>query len=95
MKKEKAKLPVFFKPILWSYDFAKMDAEKHKKTIITNTINYGNLKQWKWIANYYGKQILQKEFDKIPQSAIRPQALKLASILFSIKPSKYVSRSTK
>jgi len=95
MNKENSKLPVFFKPILWSYNFEKMDAEKHKKTIITNTINYGTLKHWQWIANHYGKQILQREFSKIPQSAIRPKASKLASILFSIKPSKYATRSVK
>lgn len=28
-------------PFLWSYDLAKLNLEKDKKRIITNTLNYG------------------------------------------------------
>lgn len=93
MKKKKIKLPISFKPLFWSYDFSNINLEESIKSIIVNTINYGDLRQWKWIADYYGKNSLRKEFSKIPRSEIRPQALKLAELLFSIKPSKYAYRS--
>ena len=35
----------------------------------------------------------KKEFIKIPKSEIRPKAMKLAELIFSIKPSKYAFRS--
>lgn len=93
MRKKKTKLPKSFKPLFWSYNFSNVDLEKSPKSIIVNTVNYGNIEQWKWIAEYYGKNSLQNEFSKIPQSEIRPRALKLAKLLFSIKPSKYAQRS--
>jgi hypothetical protein len=43
------RLPPFFKPILWSYNFAALDPETHKKAIS------GDLSHWQWIIAYYGK----------------------------------------
>lgn len=95
MNKKIKKLPLFFKPLLWSYDFSKVDLEKYKRSIIVNTINYGDLKHWKWIIEYYGANILQKELSKMAKSEIRPRAMKLAELFLSIKPSKYAHRSIK
>ena len=50
------KLPLFFKPILWSYIFEKCDPQKMKRTIIVQALNYGNLSHWNWIRSYYGEE---------------------------------------
>jgi uncharacterized protein DUF6922 len=36
-------LPETFRPLLWSYDFSRIDPLKHKKTIILQALNYGTL----------------------------------------------------
>lgn len=89
------RLPTFFKPILWSYDFSKIDSVKNKKTIIVNAINYGDLRHWKWISRYYGKKEIQNDLKEISASEIRPRALKLASILFSVNTFNYAPRGVK
>ena len=85
-------LPVFFKPILWSYDFSRIDSELQKKTIVVNTINYGDLRHWRWIAHYYGRDVIAKVLAEISASEIRPRAQKLAGILFSITSFNHASR---
>ena len=47
-------LPPLFRPLLWSYDFSNIDADKHRKTIIVHALNYGTLKHWRWIKKHYG-----------------------------------------
>lgn len=75
-------LPDFFKPILWSYDFDEMHAETQKKTILVQTINYGQWKHWHWIAQRYGKSEIAKILSTCPQTAFRPPAFFLAKTLF-------------
>ena len=86
------KLPEFFKPILWSYDFPAIDSEKNKKVIIVNTINYGDLKHWHWLIQHYGKEAVKDVLEQIPSSEIRPRALCLATTIFSIKNFNYAPR---
>ena len=95
LKFKSSKLPSFFKPILWSYDFSSLDLEKHKKTIIVNTINYGNWKHWKWIVKTYGKKEVKRVIQNTPASEFRKSALKLICLLLGIKKLKYASRSDK
>lgn len=75
-------LPVAFKPLLWSYDFEHIDPLRDKKTIIINTINYGDLLHWKWLAQFYGKNEVTHVLRQVRQIEIRPSALRLASLLF-------------
>ena len=51
-------MPEYFKPIMWSYDFNAIDPTKDKKTIIINAINYGDLKHWKWMIKFYGREAI-------------------------------------
>ena len=81
---ESAKLPDFFKPLLWSYDFSRIDPEKHRKVIIVNTINYGDLKEWRWISGHYGQGAIRKILETMPVSELRPRVRKLAALLFSV-----------
>lgn len=95
IKKRSVFLPDFFKPIMWSYDFSKIDAEKDKKTIILNTINYGDLKHWRWIEKRYGQPIIQEILGNMSVTEIRPKVLKLVALIFSIKDFNYAPRGTK
>ncbi len=88
-------LPDFFKPIMWSYDFSKIDLNKDKKWIIVNVINYGDLRHWKWIMEHCGRKTIQEVLADVPISEIRPRVLKLASIIFSIKNFNYAPRGVK
>ena len=92
---KKSKLPSFFKPLFWSYKFSSIDPEKHIKTIIVNSINYGDWKHWQWLARYYGKERLRRIIKEIPMSEFRKSALRLMMLIFNIRKMKYVSRSAK
>ena len=93
--KQKLRLPEFFLPLLWAYDFSSIDAERDKKRIIINTINYGQWKHWQWIVGYYCDKEIKQFIENTPISEFRPRALKLVSILLGIKDFKYESRSDK
>jgi len=93
--KQKLRLPEFFLPLLWAYNFSFIDSERDKKRIIINTINYGQWKHWQWIVNYYGEESIKQFIENTPISEFRPRALKLVSILLEIKNFKYASRSDK
>ncbi len=79
------KLPEFFRPLFWSYNFDSLDLEEDKKTITANTINYGDLKHWRWIVNYYGKEGVRKTLETIPATELKKRASRLAEILFDAK----------
>jgi len=79
------KLPVFFKPILWSYNIKKLDIKKHKKIIIVAAVNYGGLRHWYWIARQYGVRSVRSVLSKMPATAIRKHVRPLAKIIFSVK----------
>ena len=87
------KLPKNFKPLLWSYRFSDIDTEKNKKTIIVNTINYGNWEQWKWIIKNYGRRYIKQFLINSPKSEFFPRPLDLISLLLGIKKFKYASRN--
>ncbi|MFH1180880.1 MAG: hypothetical protein V1705_00535 [bacterium] len=93
--RENKSLPDFFKPLLWSYNFSKINSENHKEAIIANAINYGDLKHWRWINKAYGRNAIVGVLKNMPATGLRPRALRLASIIFSIKNFKYEPRGTK
>ena len=87
------KLPKNFKPLLWSYKFSAIDPEKDKRTIIVNTINYGNWKQWGWIMKNYGQKYIKQFLTNTPKSEFFARPLDLISLLLGIKKFKYASRN--
>jgi hypothetical protein len=87
------KLAKNFKPLFWGYDFNSIDPSKDQRIIITNTLNYGNLKQWRELNKIYGKKKLRKIIQLIPKSEFREQVLKLIKLLFNINKFQYASRS--
>ncbi len=78
-------MPLFFKPILWSFDFSNISPKEDKRLIIINTINYGDLRHWRWISNFYGKEEIRKVLCQAPASQIRKRVRPLAAIIFKIK----------
>ncbi len=94
MKRQINKLPKSFKPLLWSYDFDNLDLKKDKKTIIVNTINYGDLKQWKWIKEFYGLAALKKTLMTVSATELRSRVKPLAQLIFSIPSYNDAPRST-
>ena len=74
---------------MWSYNFDKIDSEKDKKTIIVNTINYGDLKHWQWLNKTYGTKEIGNILCKIPATELRKRARELAKIIFNIKKFNY------
>lgn len=87
------KLPDFFRPLFWSYDFSLIEPEQHKKIIIVNSINYGNLHHWKWLKQFYGSADIEATLQHVATTELRPRAKLLAQILFHIHLPNYVSRS--
>ena len=86
-------LPRYFRQILWSYDVSKIDTKKGRRLIVVNTINYGSWRHWTWIAENYGKQTVREIVESVPASEFRPGALRLASLIFSVRKQLYASRS--
>ncbi|KKQ19037.1 MAG: hypothetical protein US45_C0061G0005 [Candidatus Nomurabacteria bacterium GW2011_GWA1_37_20] len=76
-------LPVFFKPILWSYDFTSCNPRKMKKTIISQSLNYGSTLHWKWIKSFYGQKEVFLIFSSLPKTEIKEKTRKLAELYFS------------
>ena len=95
VKNSTTQLPLFFKPLMWSYKFKTIDPSRFKERIIVNTINYGRWEHWQWIVGYYGKDKVKSIIKNLPASEFRPGALILASLIFGIKKMKYENRSDK
>jgi hypothetical protein len=53
-------LPPLFRQLLWSYDFSHVDADKHRKTIIGQALNYGTVEHWRWIKKHHGSTTMRK-----------------------------------
>lgn len=77
------RLPEYFKEVLWSYNLEKMDPDKAKKTIIVNTINYGDLKHWRWVLNYYGGDEVLKIVDNTKETEMRKSVKRLLNIILN------------
>lgn len=82
-----------FKPLFWGYNFNSLEPQRDQRLIIVNTLNYGNLTQWRELAKIYGREHLRNAIRSIPQSEFRKQAIKLIKLLFNIKKFQYASRS--
>lgn len=82
-------LPEMFRPLLWSYVFEDIDPKEHYKELIVNTINYGDLKHWRWLIDYYGSEQVSKVITTVPFTEFRPRVVKLVSLLFHIPQSEF------
>lgn len=53
--------------LFWSADINLLDLEKHKKYIIHQVLQYGNLLDLKWLENIYSKNDVKKVFIDQPR----------------------------
>ncbi|OGI20848.1 MAG: hypothetical protein A3B68_09975 [Candidatus Melainabacteria bacterium RIFCSPHIGHO2_02_FULL_34_12] len=88
------KLPKSFEPLFWSQDYEKLDLDLDKKTIIINTINYGDLDEWKWVKTFYGEKIIKDILMKSPHTELRDHVKPLIQIFFSISQFNHAPRGT-
>ena len=94
MRNQKARLPEFFKPLFWSYKFSLLDPYRHKRVIVVNVLNYGDLNQWQWLIKTYGKSELKNFIESLPASEFRKPVRKLLFLLLGTR-FKYVFRGDK
>jgi hypothetical protein len=87
-------LPETFRPLLWSYDFSRIDPLKHKKTIIVQALNYGTLAHWRWLVQSYGREGVRDVLTHVPASEIKPRSLRLATLVFGVERFNYAPRGT-
>ena len=93
MQAEVKNLPEYFRPILWSYDFFKVDPYQDRIIIIVNSINYGDLRHWRWIRSFYGKSEVAKILQNVPVTELRGRVIRLTALLFGINKWNYAPRS--
>jgi hypothetical protein len=91
---ENLTLPETFRPLLWSYDFSRIDPLRHKKTIIVQVLNYGTLAQWRWLVESYGRDGIRGTLAHISASEIKPRSRRLASLLLGVEHWNYAPRGT-
>jgi len=85
---KKSTIPSFIRPFLWSYDVKKMDAQKDKKRIITNVLNFGTKKATKWALSTYPKTTIKQALRRPLPGEWSDKSLNFWSILFNVKPRK-------
>ena len=74
--------PETLRPLFWSYDFSRIDLERHRKTIIVQVLNYGTFSQWRWLIETYGRDAVRMILGQIPATEIKPRTHRLASLVF-------------
>ena len=89
---ENRAVPPILKPLFWSNDFSKLDLDKDQEHIVIQTINYGNLTDWKWLIERYGRQRVLFILRKVPATALRERVRRLAGVIFSITDFNYAPR---
>ena len=92
--KKEASVPDFFRPILWSVDFALVNVEKDKQTLIVQALNYGDLRHLRWIKETYGVGQIAKVLNSVPESEVKPHMGRLAELLFHIQLHQHALRNT-
>jgi len=87
-------IPETVRPILWSYDFDRLDPMKHRRTIVVQIVNYGTLAHWRWLKKQYGRGGVREILSSIPATEIRLPARRLAALIFGIDQYNHAQRGT-
>jgi hypothetical protein len=81
-------LPETFRPLLWSYDFARIDQSSSRlSTTARSHIGAGS---YKVTAVKESGDVLTH----VPASEIKPRSLRLASLVFGVERFNYAPRGT-
>lgn len=84
-----------FRPLLWSYDFDRVDPEKMKKTVVFQVLKYGSMAQWNWVRNKFGELAIRKILKDAPQGQFDEKNKNLISLYFNFNDWKTTQRSVK
>ena len=79
-------IPSSITKLFWDSDPNILDLEKHKKSIIARTLNYGTLGDWKWLKDKYGNDAITEVTllnDSAGRTSVRVGAQRLAKIIFT------------
>lgn len=79
-------LPVILKPFFWSYDFASLNPEKHKKLIVGQVLNFGTKEATDWLFSHYSKKTVADTASTIPLGAWNKKSLALWKLVLDIDP---------
>lgn len=69
------------KKLFWEVKADTVFDARYKKEIIVKTLNYGNLKDWKWIKKEFGTDEIFKVLN-MPRCGVREEADRLARVMF-------------
>lgn len=86
--------PETLRPLFWSYDFSRIDLDRHRKTIIVQVLNYGTFSQWRWLIETYGRDTVRTILGQIPATEIKPRTHRLASLVFDVSRFNYAPRGS-
>jgi hypothetical protein len=86
--------PEALRPLLWSYDFSRIDLERHRKMIIVQVLNYGTFNQWRWLIETYGREAVRAVVQQIPATEIKPRTRRLVSLVFDAPHFDYAPRGS-
>lgn len=86
------KLPEMFRSLMWSYKFEEIDPDVHYGELVVNTVNYGTLKHWRWLVDYFGKDRMKQILEERWETEFNRESLHLAQIIFGINQFRHVPR---
>ena len=69
--------------LFWDTDADALDLERHRRAIILRVLNYGALRDWRWLTEQYGQDIVRAEALAPGRSSMRPRTRRLASLLLA------------
>lgn len=78
--------PQSVKAVLWSYDLSAIEAQKDKKIIISQVLNFGSEEAIKWLFQQYGFAIVEQVADTIPLFQWNKKSLAMWKLVLSIDP---------
>jgi hypothetical protein len=58
-KKQRVIIPEDFKRYFWDVAFEELSWEKNQRFIVERLLNYGGLKEIKWLLSYAGNQFIK------------------------------------
>jgi hypothetical protein len=87
-------LPETLRPLFWSYDFSRIDQNRHQKTVIVQVLNYGTFAHWRWLIETYGRDAVRTMLQQIPATEIKSRTRPLAALVFGVEQFNYAPRGS-
>ena len=93
MSKKALQLSNLSKHLFWEVNVHELDSQKNKKQIIRKVLNYGLLRDWQIISNYYGINEIAKAALTIRD--LDEKTISFISLLSNIPKEKFSCYTTK